>query len=276
MSGRNGHRGLLLAGGVAEAASIYASLRSWWALDENAASPTYADSHGSHPMTARTGASTSDTNTVTTTTAIQGRAFLPNVTDNRCAYIPRSDTGLDLPNSNFSFGGWFRLGQVAATTAFVMGRVGSGGATIQAYLYILGADNKLYAGASSDGSTVVSTAGLANTIWSDAGYQFVMFTFNRTANQIEIRFSRSGYSSGALQKQTAAFASALYTTASAANFTICEGLSSDSTFYSSNRCGAYYADECLFIDKAITDDEFAYLYNGGTGRTYAQLVTDAG
>lgn len=269
-------RGFSAAGApiVPEATTLLAALKCWWSLNENAASPTYADSHGSHHLTVRTGGSTTNTSSVTTATAKHGQGFLANVTDDRCAYIPRSDTGLDLPNADFSFGGWFRPGQAPSTTSFIMGRVGSSGSNIQAYLR-LDASANLAAGASSDGSAVTATPSIANTIWSSSEYQLIVLTLNRTANQLEIRLRRPGHSSGALEKQTVAFAGALYTTSSSANFTIAEGLSSDSTFFSSNRCGVSYADECFFVDKAITDAEMDYLYNSGSGRTYAQLVADA-
>lgn len=261
---------------VPEAGAIYAALRSWWPLDENASSPTYADVHNGHNLTVRTGGSATNTSTVSSATAKHGRSFNLNRQDDRCAYIPRSNTALDMPNADFSFGGWFTMGYTAATAAFLMGRTGDHVTTaIQAHIYIEN-DGTLRGAASTDGTVAGRVVATAGGIWSGSEFQLVAFTFNRTANQIEIRYRRPGFSSGTLIKATVAFPGAIFTTANASNFTICEGLRNDSNFFSSNRSAAFLADECFFVDKALTDGEFAYLYNGGAGRSYAGLKTDAG
>ncbi|MBX3603185.1 MAG: hypothetical protein KF863_21400 [Rubrivivax sp.] len=264
---------------VPEAGTIYNALRSWWSMDENAASSIYADSHGPNHLTARTGASTINTSTISSTTAKKGRASNLNRVDDRCAYIPRANTALDMPNADFSFGGWFTLGFSAATAAFLMGRVGDATTTrIQAYLFIEN-DGNLKAGATTDGtiSTRVQTStGIGSGTWSGSEYQLVVLTFNRTGNQLEIRFRRPGHSSGALLKSTVAFPSALYTGANNSNFAICEGLRADTNFFSSNRSAAFLADECFFVDKALSDAEVNYLYAAGAGRSYSELRTDAG
>lgn len=190
------------------AASLLAALRSWWTMDENAATPTYEDSHGANPLTLRTGASLTNTSTISgTTLAKLGRAATLANTQDRVAYIPRSNTALDLPNGNFSFGGWMtiNLGVVGAA-AFVMGRVGSNTSAIQAYLYIEGSPNDLRAAATTDGTitTRVQTTGFSSSVWSASELQLIVLTFNRSANLLEIRLRRPGFASGALQKQTVA------------------------------------------------------------------------
>jgi hypothetical protein len=261
----------LLAGSAAAgsiAGDILAALKSWWSMDENAASPTFADSHGSNDMTLRTAGSTTNTSVVSSATAIQGQAANLARVDDRCAYIPRSNTALDMTDTDFSFGGWFRIDQDSSTAAFIMGRVGDG-AQIQAYLNLDSAGG-LRAGATTDGSTVTSTATFGG--WSATVYALIVLVFDRTNNQLGIRWKPVG---GSVATSFVAFASALYTTSTTANFTISEGLKSDSTFFASNRSAVHYADECFFVDKALTADEFDYLFNAGTGKSYADLVADA-
>ena len=163
-------------------------------------------------------------------------AGLARVND-RSLYIPRANTALDLANSDFSFGGWFRLGHDVSTSAFVMGRLGSTGTSMYATITLEGSDGTLRAEATSDGtfSTRVRTAGIASAVWSTSEMQLVVLTFNRTSNQLELRFRRPGHSGGALVKQAVSFPSALFTGSSTSNFTIAEGLSGDSSFFSSNR-----------------------------------------
>jgi hypothetical protein len=283
VNGILGHRGLLLGGGggggsppaVPEAASILAALRAWWPMDENNSGSTYADVHNGHNLSVRTGANLIATSTVSSATAKKDRAFNCAQVDNRCAYIPRSNTALDMPDADFSFGGWFRCTIAAASTAaFVMGRVGDNVTTrIQAYIYVEN-DTTIRAAASTDGTiggrVVVNLGG----IHSNTEYQLMVFTFNRTSNQIEFRLRRPSHNSGNMVKGTTSFPNPLFTTANDSNFTISEGLRNDTNFFSNNRSAVTLADECFFVDKALTDDEFNYLYNAGNGIDYAQLVAD--
>jgi len=258
---------------------IFADLVAWWPLDDNAASPTYADLRGANPLTLRTGGATTNTSAISSASAgtfKHGRSSNLGRTDNRSAYIPRANTALDQANSDFSFGGWFRLGHDASTSAFVMGRLGSTGTGMHATITLEGSDGTLRAEATADGtfSTRVRTAGIASSIWSTSEMQFVVLTFNRAESQLELRFRRPGHSSGDLVKQVVPFPDALFTGASTSNFTISEGLSGDSTFFSSNRSGVFFADECFYASRAITDAEFDYLYASGAGKSYAGLVKD--
>lgn len=272
------HQALLMAsaGVVAEAAAIYSALVSWWPLNDNAASPTYVDEHASNDMTLRTGGSTVNTDTINGIGGIQGENYSHMVnTNDRCAYIPRSNTAMDQTNSDFTFGLWCKLFQEDGGTAvFVMGRLGDTGISPAQPNPVIGIfSGNLTARAVDTDVTYISTAGTPN--YSDTEWQLVAFTFNRTANQIELRHRRPGANSGNLTKQTAAFAAALYTTANAANFTISEGLASDTSFFSSNRSAINSAAMGFYMGAAMTDDQFNYLYNSGSGRTYAQLVADA-
>lgn len=263
----------LVAGGIAgpnaHAASVLASLVAWWDFEENDGGTQFFDSHGSNDLTIRTGGSTTASSAVTGTGRVN-RGFTPGLTADRTAYIPRSNTALDLPNSDWSFGGWVVGEPVSGWSAFLLNRLGSGSGTYQAYLQIDSTNTRYQFGASTDGSslTTVDSGVVANI----TNARLVVCTLDRTNNLIRIRVR--GPSANA--NVTASFAGALYTGSTAANFCINDALSSDSTFFSGDRqmTGGYY-DSCFYAAKAISDDEFTYLYNAGSGVDYSTLVADA-
>ena len=261
-----------------EAVSLYAALRSWWSLDENDSGSSYADLHGANPLTLRTGGSTTATSAISSNAATDariGRGAAMARTINRAAYIPRSTTAMDLTNTSQTCGGWMRVGQAASTTSFVMGRVGTNGLSAQLYMVIEGSDGTLRVDATTDGTTATRVRTPGTTAWSASEMQLVTCTLDRANNEIVLRMRRPGANSGNMIKQSAAFAGALFTGSTAANFAIGHALSSDSTFFSGDRNGIFAADEAFFFDSAITDAEFNYLYNIFIGRSYAQLVADA-
>lgn len=267
------HHALLLhQKGVAE--SIYDALVAWWDFEENDANPTFIDSHGANDLTIRTGASTTASSAVSSTThAKSGRRFLSNGSSNpnRTAYIPRSNTALDLPDSDWSFGGWFEGLNLGGWSAFVMGRLGSASGSYQAQLVIESTLGRLVFQVSADGSTAV-TANSGTGISSSGSMTFVVGTLDRANNLIRVRVNKSA-------NVTAAFPSALYTGASAANFCIIDAMSSDGTFFSGSRelLGSDSgAEACFYASKALTDAEYDYLYNSGAGINYATLAAAAG
>lgn len=249
------------------AVSIYNSLVGWWDFEENNAGNTFNDSHGSNHLSLQTGTTPTATSAVSATGKV-GRASTHSGVEDRTAFIPRSNTALDLPNSDFSFGGWIKTGGFSGgSTRFVMGRVGSSGTTIQAYILQRGSDDQIIFAASSDGSTVVTTTGFG----IDGTYRFMVATFDRTNNLIRFRVPHLSIN------VTASFPSALYTTASAANFCFSDGLSSDTTYLSGDRAltaGGF--DACFYAAKAFTDAEVAYLENSGNGMSHATLAAAAG
>jgi hypothetical protein len=259
-------------------ASILGALIAWWSFDENDSGDTYADSHGGNDLTLTDGGSFLSTTTIATNTPgqfVKNRASRMLAFDNRCAYIPRSNTALDLPNDNFSFGGWFNPNSIPATTTLIMGRHGGVDFTkVQAVIYI-DSDETLRVSATTDGtlSTRVRTSGIASAVWAvPSTLTFVVLSFNRDDNLLEIRCARPGYASGAMQKQTVAFAGALYTGDTTSNFAIGDPFSNDTTSTAINRNGVSLVDECFYCLKAITDEEFEYLYNAGSGLSYSDLT----
>jgi hypothetical protein len=275
MTGIVGHHGLMLqpAGGAnPTAVAIYNALVAWWDFEDNSAATTFNDSHGSNHLTIRSTSGTVASSTAGAAGGMIGRRFNNNVT--YCGVIPRSNTNLDLPNTDHTYGGWMQMpASASGSSKFVMGRLGASGTTIQSAIFISGTNDRVQLQATSDGSTAVvadsGTSSGGNSVWN-----FVTATLNRASNLIEIR--RRAVGAGSLTKVTTAFPSALYTTSSTANFVIGNAVSSDSTFFSGSRMGLNSADSCLYMTKAISDAEFDYLYNGGVGMNYTTFKTAAG
>jgi hypothetical protein len=260
---------------VAAAASIYNALVAYWEFEENSAGTQFLDSHGSNHLSIRTGASSTASSAVSSSGGMVGRYFAPGGSADRTAYIPRSNTALDLPNSDWTFGCWFEGGlESAGSAAWVMGRTGTAAGMFQAFLQIDGTTTRFLWRVSSDGSNFTN---VDSGVTAGAGAPWLFLcTLDRTNNLIRLRVKRN---SGSVNVNlTTAFASALYTTASTANFCINDGLSGDSTFFSGARgtSAAAKYDQAFYCTKALTDAEADYLYNSGNGRSYAALKADAG
>lgn len=270
------------AGAVTDptAVAIYNALVAYWQFEQNDSSTQFLDSFGSNHLNTRNGgagSSPQQTSTMSNASGIVNRcADFTGSIDGYSAYIPRSNTALDLPNSNWTFGGWMKMVTTTGGSAkFCIGRVGNAGSGSQvvAAIYIDGTDDvvKAYAWNSTPSFTSVSTGMSTSTA---SAWVFYTFTLNRSSNLIELRWQHA--SSGGMQKVTAAFASALYTATNSANFAINNALASDNNYFSGQRGGVRQADQCFHLTKAISDTEFAYLYNSGAGRGYASLSADAG
>ena len=256
------------------ATAILAALKAWWPLDENAATPTYSDVHGTNHLTQRNAAGNVNTSVNTTTTAVQGRAWFPNHTDNLTLYIPRSNTALDAVDADFSFGGWFRMNIDAATAAFLIGRVGGTTVKVDAYLGVEGTDNKIKFWVShTDGSIANRVTADSGQVYSSSTYVLVVGTYDKTAGNIIIRTRLVGFAGSKTTQSMGGHA--VYTGSNNSNFCINEGLDANANFFGSNRAAATLADECFYCMKAFTDADFDYLYNAGAGKTYAALVADA-
>lgn len=257
-----------------QALAIYSSLVAFWDFEENDATTSFLDSHGGNDLASRTGGSATATSAASTSAGIVGRAFFPNTTDDKTAYIPRANTALDMPNANLSFGGWFKgLSNVSGSARFVMGRIGGADGGVQMYLGLESSDNSLHLFAST-GGTIATRVDCASTKQlSPTEFNLVVATLNRGSNAIELRVRSA---TGSFSKFTASMPSALYTGSSTANFCINDGLSSDSSFFSGSREALSVADSCFYTSMALSDSDFDYLYNAGAGKNYAALKADAG
>jgi hypothetical protein len=272
------HQAMLMSGGsvatVPAAISLYAALVSFWEFEENNAGTTYSDSHGANHLTVRTAGSTTATSVVTDAAGRVGRAFFGGNTADRTSYIPRSNTALDLPNSDWTVFLWMR-GTITETgvTAMAWGRLGSGGggSANVANIKLRANDNIIQATAWDNASASVEvTSAVAST---GPDWTAVAFSLDRTNNLIRLRVNKGGTA----DNDSAAFANPLYTAASNANFCFNDWLYNDTTFNAANRHVAdYRSDQACFFTKAISDDEFTYLVNSGAGKSYATLKAESG
>jgi hypothetical protein len=272
-------RNIVFIGGgtpvIPEAAAIYAALGGFWEFEDNAANPTFTDSFGSNDLTSWLNAGTQNTNVSSTGSGLIGRAFGP-MSQDMTAFIPRSNTALDLPNSDWTVFGWCKGGaqQIdAASMAFARMGSGGGGSAHVANIIIQNSATQLFGATLWDNTStavqVFSSITISTTLWS----AFAL-SLDRTNNLMILRV----YKDGVTDKDTAAFNNPLYTAASNANFCFNDWFYNDNTFNSAAQRNLLNGiiDECLFANKSLTDAEFAYLVNGGAGTSYAQLLADSG
>ena len=272
-NGKGNGRGSGSGGGVVidpNAASLYSAFLgtgAWWDFEESGASTLrYDDATGNaNHLTTNAFASSN-----TTASGKVGRAFAP-LSDNY-AFIPRSNTALDLPNTDWTFGGWYRGTGTAGSTSYLMGRADLSTNKGQGILAISSGNGAYLFECSSDGTNYTVANSGVNAVTGTI--YLIACTFDRANNLIRIRVKGPATNVNI----TAAFASALFTGASTANFTVNQLLVNDITLASGARgvINSPIYDSNFFIKKAITDAELTYLYNNGNGVNYTTLRTQAG
>jgi len=260
--------------------TIQAAARAFWEFEESDTGSVFKDRVGNYPMTVRLGGSLIETKTATGFDTsggphkFIGRTFMPAFTDDFTTYIPTA-ANFKLLNADWTFGLWVS-GRAASSgsSRFLMGNVGSDATQFQAYMSIDSATDSLNFNVSTDG-TVTGRTVLA-TAWQLAASEMALITFtlDRAANQIKARMRK--VSDPAMASAQTAFAGALFTGASTANFAINDALSSDTTFFSGSRECVNKADQAFVLNMAISDTDFGYLFNAGLGKTWAQIRHDAG
>lgn len=254
----------------ADAVSIYANLVSWWDFEENSAGTQFLDSFGTNHLSSRDASGALATSGASTATGKVGRGFLPAVA--RTPYIPRTNTGMDVPNSNWSFVIWVPVvsTSIAATARFIAGRIGSSTAS-QWVLSMDGTTNAFQFSAYN--SSAVATSANSGVSVSSPGNKLVACSFDRTNNLIRIRVKDAVNDVNV----PVAFANPLYTTASTNNFCFNGGMSADGTLFSGGRdCPVSFMDCALYRSGVTTEAEFQYLYNSGAGKNFATFAADAG
>jgi len=268
----NGVPFTVAAAGDPVAIAIVNAVQAWWDFEQNDGTNQFLDSKNSNHLTAYNNGATT-TSAQSTATGMVGRGMQnQNAETSRTALIPRSNTNLDFPNSDWSIGGWFKLPLgTSASARFLMGRVGDGsGSTLQAYLAQQGSDGLCFI-ATTNGVTQVSTAEI---VASTTVPMFIVATFDRTNNLLRLRIrSTAPHTTNVTQ----AFPGALFTTLTNANFCVWDAYAGDTSNFSGTRCPVNaMSDSCFYVNKALTDAEVTMLYNAGAGLSYAQLRTLAG
>lgn len=269
------HQALLMVNsapqGDATAIAIRLAVEAWWDFEQNDATNQFLDSkNANHLTTYNAGAITTAGMSASTGKMSRGMTNAASET-NRTAYIPRSNTNLDLSNSSFSFGGWFNLpSSPAGDYRYLIGRVGSTltGSKDVSYIMQDASGGGIQFVAKNSSVVNVGTALFALA----AGWNFIISTFDRAANTIRLRI-RNASTPGSTSDNTVAFPDPLYTAANTANFSLFDAIASDSVYFSGNHCPVSgQADACFYMNRVLTDDEFTFLYNNGIGLTFAQLT----
>lgn len=257
---------------VAEAASIYPNLRAWWSMDDNAASITVLDSHTNVYNAQTVGGF--NTSAFSSTAAVKYvRDMVPSGT-NAAIIVPRSNTNFDFGDVSFSIGLWFRFG---AYTAFaggftipIMGR--AGGASNFCYYLSNSRDSvsPIWGFNTTDNATgtVFKSATQAASTSPIGIWYFLVGVHDATANEVRLYVNNT--------KSTTATTAGVYA-GGTANLSWYAGIRDDSTQWDASRVQASSIYEEAFVcTAALTDAEVSYLYNSGTGRSYAGLKTDSG
>jgi hypothetical protein len=257
------------------AASIYNALVAWWDFEQNDSGTQFFDSVGNNHLNIINSSGPLASSSASNTGKV-GRGLAAGSSDSSSikAFIPRSNTALDLTNTDWTFGGWMQRGGTSsyAVTLFVLGRIGSGAGSITVCGLNLNAATSNLVCAWVDSTSTAYSIDTGSP--QSGGWLMYAATLNRAANQVEFRWRLQ--SGGSMSKSVLPFPNPLYTAANTANFCFNNALRGDSsTFVDYPRSGLNTADSSYFMSKAITDDEFLYLFNSGAGKNFAQLTADA-
>lgn len=235
-------------------------------FEENDATNIFLDSAGNWDFTCRTTSALATTSSFSGSgSGLENRYGFPNSVEGNSIYIPVAD-GFKLPDANWTFGLWCKtITATGGTTRFLMGNVGATATDFQAYIAIDGVDNQYHFycttnGAVSGRTDLDSTHNPHATDWT-----LLAASLDRTNNQMVLRTRRVG---GSTVKVTTAFTGSLYTGSTTANFCINDGLSSDSTYFSSNRAGVIAVEKAFYTLGEFTDADFDDMFNSGSGQPY--------
>ncbi len=221
--------------------SVITSLVSYWSLEE--ASGTRNDSHGTSHLT--------DNNTVGSATGLVGTAA--DFEQDNSEYLSIADNvGLSTGDIDFSFAGWVYLEtNVGFPVLFSKGPAGVN----REYVFYLafGVPQWEATGTIAWGSSLSNGAWYHVVVWHTA-------TTGSPANQLGIVINNGTPVTGS-------------TTGS--------GLDGSDDFQlgAANSQSLYWdglVDEFGFWKKVLTPTEITWLYNSGAGRSYADIVAEAG
>lgn len=221
------------------------NLNAWWAFDET--SGNRADSHGSATLT--------DNNTVGYAAGKKGNASAM-VSGSAEAFTRNDDAGLDL-TGDWSMAGWIYSDYIDSTTRRVLTKYRASPNTDREFLIqISNVDNKIGFYVYKSDGTGVSARATSDTLSASTWYHISVWC-DHTNDVI-------GIAVNAGTPVTTAWTG----TVNAGTTTLMFGnYSGASSGYWDGR-----HDEWCFYNRVLTSDERDWLYNGGTGRTYAETA----
>ena len=218
-------------------------LVSYWPLNE--ASGDAVDIHGANTLT--------DTNTVTSTTGLVGNAR--EFTSANAEKLTRTDNATLSVGDDFTWAGWMYLKSVSTTQTLVAKYNGSPNLE---YIFYFSTGSGFRFVASSDGA-VTGLTQVNQTIAYNTpnAWVFVVAWHNATANTLNMQINNgtvdSVSHSGGVYNGTSSLEVG-YNTA------VVEG-------------GNCLIDELGLWKRILTPAELTWLYNGGAGRSYTEIIT---
>jgi hypothetical protein len=235
--------------------AVIDNLIAYYSLDEG--SGNAIDAHGSNDLT--------DTNTVgASATAKQGtsRDFATGAPGDYFNLADNADMGLGSDDA-FTWAGWARNRTDFQSGTVVFGKWSSGGGNDGAYsLYIKGA-NFRYTFAIANGSSVTEVSDTTVFPTPAETWAFIVCWHDPSADKIFIQVNNdatpdeAAWSGGTHSSETNPFR-----------------LGHDSGAYGGSWDGLL--DEWGFWKRVLTSDERTWLYNSGSGRSYANIVAESG
>lgn len=222
-----------------------ANLISYWALDESSGSR--ADSHGSKTLT--------DNNTVGSTTGVQGNAA--RLVEANTEYLSRADDAdLRFTGGDRTICGWVRVNGTHAATVFYI--VSKWDSSFQDWA-MSGTDatGALGGGVRNAADTGDFGATDSGANLTDGSWHFVAMIWDATAEEISVK------ADGRARVTTSAPGGVSASSAAMEFGRLQQGFGPSADID---------LDEWALFSAALSDDELAWLYNSGAGRTYAELA----
>lgn len=249
---------------------LLAGLLHWWDFDETSGA-VFADAHGAADLSI---VDLDGANTATTYGAAGGNPggkFNPMATNRSgTAYSPLP--GARPPVAAFSFGCWFaRNGATWTGDGRIMGWHGGASEDPIVQLRLAGLSPEVYAVAYDDPMNEYYTG--ESAVFADEGERiFAVVTVNLGAQRLEVRAQRA---TGEMAYAQVAMPAPLRIDAGV-NLVFCGALDNDTLSAFSPNSELTLVDGGFVSTVPMTTALFAYLFNGGAGIDYAQLIADAG
>ena len=224
----------------APAPTLPVDLVAYWEM-EGASGATEVDAHGANDLT--------DVNTVGSATGKVGNSReFTTATDNRLIRTDNTDLSIG-GEISFTFAFWFNLKDTG-----VGGFISKYGSAGNREYLIYQSSGTLQFLASADGTAVTSVLG--DPVLSASTWYFCVAYYDAVADTINVQINDGTIAS---QSHTGGV------------------FDSGSTFMLGNELTVVggtdaYLDEVGFWKRTLTSDEKTWLYNSGTGRTYAEVA----
>lgn len=229
--------------------SLIDSTAAYWKMDETSGGAT--DVHAGIPL--------SDNGGVGTGAGVQNTAR--DFERGSTQWLSAADTSaLRGGDRDFSLALWINVESwTAGVFEGVIGKSGAAG-NYSYHCFYNDTAGRLRWGVSPDGTALANVDATSHGLPGTAAWLFVVLDHDAANNVIGIQINNG-------TRDTAGHSGGVF--AGTATFMVGRALTTDATFDGR-------ADEVGFFNKVLTTGERAYLYNGGSGRTYEDLAFSEG